>query len=183
MRKYLYLLLISSGIWLAGCKAEEENKVVTGTIPTANITTDGEVDDWAGLSTALSDGQGDQSGSSSQDLRSLYVAQDSAALFIRLTLDGEVNLHHETTASFSYIQVAIFNYRGDCSDGSQLGHLMAELSSDGVKAQSSLEEFDAEGSLGNTSGVLTSSLGTNLEIQIPLSDLISGSTQIGRAHV
>jgi hypothetical protein len=71
--------------------AEEETCLLPA-FPTASVTLDGEVGDWEGVEPLVLDAQGDDSSElNGDDLRGVFVAQSSDALFVLITLWEDVN--------------------------------------------------------------------------------------------
>jgi len=180
MCKQFYLFLLCCGLLLTGCKSDSstsDGAAVSNVIPTATISIDGEVSDWSGIASALSDPAGDQSGSADQDLTALYVAQDATYLYFRLSVTGNINMMHEAAATISEIQIGLFNYNGSCADSTNIsGDQVIYLYSNGDYVQNDFLTYDDAGALTDTTPLLTSSLGSELEIRLAKSDLLAGTT-------
>ncbi len=70
----------------------ESPDIVQIDIPTKTINVDGNPDDWSGINVLVTDAQGDDSPSyTGDDIKALYVAQDTENLYLRLDLWDNVN--------------------------------------------------------------------------------------------
>ena len=106
-----------SGLMLSGCGGEEEEEtsemnasdtliVIPDTltlIPEASIVIDGNDDDWAGVDAVMTDASGDAA-YGGLDVTSLYLAQDSDALYLRLDLVSAVRPAEESYNYWVYFE-------------------------------------------------------------------------------
>ncbi|MCK4816479.1 hypothetical protein KA005_11985, partial [bacterium] len=70
---------------------------------TATITVDGSVDDWAGLTPAASDPQGDSTGGSGGDIKHVYTAIDSTYAYVMVeTHNIPINATANVELNFNY---------------------------------------------------------------------------------
>ncbi len=152
------------------------------TLPTASITVDGGISDWAGISAVIEDPADDSSGNINTDMLNFYAAKSSTDLFVRLDVSGVFAFPHTPSSGYSHYEVGIHTYQDGCDEG--LGGDVFILNnftdSTGSEMYKQIDHYDNDfNRLEDTLPLSQAFSGEHMEASMPLSLLPEGTTHIG----
>ncbi|MDX2469676.1 MAG: hypothetical protein QNL04_03750 [SAR324 cluster bacterium] len=179
---FVFLLL-----FLGSCASDSgttaTDTTTTNYLTTETIVTDGESADWSLVTSFYADDTSDQTTDSDEnkEIINIYFAEDDTYIYARIDVKGEITMPHTSTADYSYINVFIQPYNGDCAVSTKItGRLIAVLYADDTYSAAVLNEYeDGSGeAITATTNIVSAASGSVLEIEIPKANLFSNTTHV-----